>query len=155
MQGWESVCRGVLGIPLLENKQKVCWRLGFLVCARRFLSEMAPPLRQLRKAMIRLQSRPMPVPRFLSLVTEDWTRRHLFINLLVRRFVFNGTLIIGEITASRVQPSTCWDATCWHRGELHRCHLCKGHGGAVAGANRVREPWRDTRFADPRPAGSH
>ena len=28
MQGWEAVCRGVLGITLLEN-EKVAWFLGF------------------------------------------------------------------------------------------------------------------------------
>ena len=71
------------------------WHLGLLVSARRFLSEIVPPLRQLKKAMIRLQSRPLHVHCFLILVTEDWTRRHLFIDVLMHRFGFNGTLIIG------------------------------------------------------------
>ena len=37
MQGWESVCRGMVGMPLLENK-RVSRFLGFLVS--RFLGSL-------------------------------------------------------------------------------------------------------------------
>ena len=59
---------------------------------RRFLSQIAPLIRQHKKAMVRLQSRPSG---FAVLGAEDWTRRHLFWDLWCAAFGLIGTLIIG------------------------------------------------------------